>query len=194
MSANHRSPKYDIRNVNKLTYEELLAQRLTPAEAATVPRHPVVVILDDIRSLYNVGSIFRTADAFHIGCVATCGFTPAPPRPEISKTALGADTVVPTQSFATASEAIAVYRAQGYTIMAAEIGHGSRTASELTVSDFPIAVVLGNELTGISNDVLSQCDGMLEIPMFGTKHSLNVAVATGIILSDVVLRYRSLQP
>lgn len=178
--------------MNKLTHEELLAQRLTPAEAATVPRHPVVVILDDIRSLYNVGSIFRTADAFHIACVVTCGFTPAPPRPEISKTALGADSVVPTVAVATASEAIAMYRAQGYTIMAAEIGHGSRTAAELTISDFPLAVVLGNELTGISDDVLSQCDGMLEVPMFGTKHSLNVAVATGIILSDVVVRYRSL--
>lgn len=185
--------KYDIRDVNKLTYEELLAQRLTPADASRVPRHPVVVLLDDVRSLYNVGSIFRTSDAFHIECVVTCGFTPAPPRPEISKTALGADAVVPTQAFTTASEAIGSYRAAGYTIMAAEIGHGSRQPDQLDVSDFPMVIVFGNELTGISPNVLSQCDGMLEIPMFGTKHSLNVAVATGIILSDVVLRYRSLK-
>ena len=194
MSANHRAVKYDIRDVNKLTYEELLAKRLTPVEAASVPRHPVVVLLEDIRSLYNVGSIFRTADAFHVACVATSGFTPAPPRPEISKTALGADAVVPTRAFATASEAIATYRSEGYTIMAAEIGNGSRTAHELDATHFPLVVVFGNELTGISHDVLSECDGMLEIPMFGTKHSLNVAVAAGIILSDVVHRYRSLKP
>lgn len=180
--------------MNKLTYDELLAQRLTPDEAASVPRHPVVVMLDDIRSLYNVGSIFRSSDAFHVECVVTCGFTPAPPRPEISKTALGADAVVPTQAYPRASDAIAAYRERGYTIMAAEIGHGSRTADQLDASHFPLVIVFGNELTGVSAEILSQCDGMLEIPMFGTKHSLNVAVATGIILSDVVHRYRALKP
>lgn len=184
--------KYDIRDVNKLTYEELLAQRLTPADASRVPRHPVVVLLDDVRSLYNVGSIFRTSDAFHIEAVATCGFTPAPPRPEISKTALGADAVVPYRAFPHTTEAISAYRCSGYTIMAAEIGHGSRRPDQLELSQFPVVVVMGNELTGVSQQVLSMCDGMLEIPMFGTKHSLNVAVATGIILSDIVHRYRSL--
>jgi len=176
--------------VNKLTYDELVATRLTTAEAASVPRHPVVVILDDIRSLYNVGSIFRTADAFHVACVATCGFTPAPPRPEISKTALGADAVVPTLAFSSTVEAIEHYRSAGFTIMAAEIGHRSRTTQELESGDYPLAVVVGNELTGVSQQALSLCDGMIEIPMFGTKHSLNVAVATGIILAGTVQRYR----
>jgi tRNA G18 (ribose-2'-O)-methylase SpoU len=194
MSTNHSGVKYDIRDVNKLTYEELLALRLTPADASRVPRHPVVVLLDDVRSLYNVGSIFRSSDAFHVECVVTCGFTPAPPRQEISKTALGADAVVPTRSFATAIEAITFYRAAGYTIMAAEIGHQSIHANQLEASDFPVLIVFGNELTGISPNVLSHCDRMLEIPMFGTKHSLNVAVAAGVILSDIVLRFRSLQP
>ncbi len=183
---------YDIRRVNKLTYDELLSRRLTPAEALTVPRHPVVVLLDDVRSLYNVGSVFRTADAFHIEAVVTCGFTPSPPRPEISKTALGADVVVPYRSFPHVSDAINAYRSSGFTIMAAEIGHGSRRPDKLELSQFPVVVVMGNELTGVSQQVLAMCDGMLEIPMFGTKHSLNVAVATGIILSDIVHRYRSL--
>lgn len=176
--------------MRKLTYEELVRQRLTPHEAAQARRHPVRVILHDIRSLYNVGSIFRTCDAFGVDHVYLTGFTPAPPRPEISKTALGAEQVVPHSYHPSTMDLLRQLRDMGLTIAAAEIAEGSRRAEALTASEFPLVLVLGNELTGIPDDVLDLCDIALEIPMYGTKHSLNVSVAAGVLLSSITARYR----
>ncbi|MEY2718890.1 MAG: hypothetical protein RLZZ273_256 [Bacteroidota bacterium] len=178
--------------MRKLTYEELVAVRASVEEAADIPRHPIALVVHDVRSLYNVGSLFRTSDAFAVAKVVLCGYTPAPPRPEIAKTALGADAVVPFVWFATVAEAIEHLRSEGYQLWAAEITTDSVGTESLGVENFPLALILGNELTGVPNDVLEQCEGSLEIPMYGTKHSLNVAVAAGILLSSIVDRYRKL--
>ncbi|MEY3385579.1 MAG: hypothetical protein RIR53_390 [Bacteroidota bacterium] len=147
-------------------------------------------MLHDVRSLYNVGSIFRTCDAFRVDHVYLTGFTPAPPRPEISKTALGAELVVPHSYHRSATELIDVLRRQGHRIAAAEIAEGSRRASQLTIADYPLVLIMGNELTGVPDDILAACDMVIEIPMYGTKHSLNVSVAAGVLLSSLTTRYR----
>jgi len=157
-----------------------------------MPRHPIALVVPDIRSLYNVGSLFRTSDAFAVSKVVLCGFTPVPPRPEIAKTALGADSTVPFQWFSTIDEALDQLTRDGYHLWAAEITTDSCPADQLTLESFPLALILGNELTGVSDAVLQRCEGSLEIPMYGTKHSLNVAVAAGILLSSLVHRYRQL--
>lgn len=192
MAPVHRLPKYDIRTVRKLTHDELVAIRASPEQAAQIPRHPIALVVHDIRSLYNVGSLFRTSDAFAVAVVVLCGFTPSPPRPEIAKTALGADSVVPYVWFPDINQALAHLTQEGYHIWAAEITTNSSKATDLTRENFPLALVLGNELTGVPNEVLDRCEGSLEIPMYGTKHSLNVAVAAGILLSSIVDRYRQL--
>jgi tRNA G18 (ribose-2'-O)-methylase SpoU len=178
--------------VRKLTYEELVTIRASADEAADLPRHPIALVVPDIRSLYNVGSLFRTSDAFAVAKVVLCGFTPAPPRPEIAKTALGADSTVPFLWFATVEEALDHLTGEGFHLWAAEITTDSCPVDKLTLENFPLALILGNELTGVSDAVLQRCEGSLEIPMYGTKHSLNVAVAAGILLSSLVHRYRQL--
>ncbi|MBK9183043.1 MAG: TrmH family RNA methyltransferase [Ignavibacteria bacterium] len=182
-----------MRDVQKLTYEQLTEVRLTPEEASAATRHPIVAVLLDVRSLYNVGSIFRTADAFGIERLLLCGFTPAPPRPEISKTALGADSVVPFTVYKNVLDAIDQLKSTGYKVYAAEIAHGSLKPEDLGSEHFPLALVFGNELTGVPDEVLAVCHGAVEIPMYGTKHSLNVAVAAGVLLSSAVHRYRETQ-
>ena len=176
--------------MRKLTHEELVHQRLTPDEALQAKRHPIRLILHDIRSLYNVGSIFRTADAFAVEHVYMTGFTPCPPRPEISKTALGAEQVVPYSYHPSTSELLRRLREEGCTIAAAEIAEGSRRAESLTPAEFPLVLILGNELTGVPDELVQLSDLALEIPMYGTKHSLNVSVAAGVLLSSITARYR----
>ncbi len=180
--------------MQKLSYDQLVATRLTSEQATTARKHPVVAVLHDIRSLYNVGSIFRTADAFGIERLILCGFTPSPPRTEISKTALGADLVVSHLVCDSVYDAVKDLRNAGYHVFAAEVAHGSMLPQNLGPQHFPLAVVFGNELTGVPDDLLALCEGALEIPMFGTKHSLNVAVAAGVLLSTAVNRYRETLP
>ena len=152
------------------------------AARASQRRLPVVAILEDIRSLYNVGSIFRTSDGAHIEKLITVGYTPHPPRKEIEKTALGATETVPHEHFATIEEAVASLR--GFRIAALEIAANSRSVFELTREDFPLALIIGNEITGVSDRALALCDMAIEIPMLGAKHSLNVAVAYGIAIFE----------
>ena len=178
--------------MRKLTYEELVAIRADPQQVSAIARHPIALVVHDVRSLYNVGSLFRTSDAFALSEVVLCGYTPAPPRPEISKTALGADSTVPHVWFATIDQAIDHLRSKGYHLWAAEITTNSSKVTDLQAGQFPLALILGNELTGVPDEVLAKCEGSLEIPMYGTKHSLNVAVAAGILLSSIVERYRQL--
>lgn len=177
--------------MRKLTHEELVAQRLTAEQALQVPRYPITLVLEDIRSLYNVGSIFRSADAFRVERLVLTGYTPQPPRKEISKTALGADETVPWTYVASTADAVTQLKADGVHVFAVELAESSLPLAALSsmLLELPqarIALVLGNELTGVSAIVMGLCEGAVEIPMFGTKHSLNVAVAAGIVLHAVV--------
>lgn len=176
--------------MKKLSHAEILPNRLTPEIALGNKRHPVVIVLDNIRSLYNVGSIFRTADAALVSEIILCGYTPAPPRVEIEKTALGAVDTVPWQYQQSALNAVLELRRKGAKVFAVEITDSSRDYDSLTEADFPLALVLGNELVGIDSDVLAACDGALEIPMYGVKHSLNVSVAAGIAIFEAVKIWR----
>lgn len=168
--------------MRKLTYDELTSRRLTLESIRNAERFPFVIILQDVRSLYNVGSIFRTADAFRAGALILTGYTPSPPRKEISKTALDAEKTVPWKYYRTTLEAIAEMRQDGWKVYAIEVAHESRDLSTMSRRDFPAVFVLGNELSGVSDDVINICDGAFEISMHGVKHSLNVAVAAGITM------------
>jgi 23S rRNA (guanosine2251-2'-O)-methyltransferase len=175
----------------KLTYDEIRSKRLTESEAAKSERRfPVIAILENIRSLYNVGSIFRTSDGAHLEAIYTVGYTPHPPRPEIDKTALGATKTVPSLHFDTVEDAIAAARQRGFRIAALEIARDSRSVFELDQSDFPLAFVIGNEITGVSEAALRASDFAVEIPMIGAKHSLNVAVSFGITVFECLRVFR----
>lgn len=163
-------------------------QRLTVEEFQQADKLPLVIVLDDVRSLYNVGSVFRTGDAFRVEAIYLCGITACPPHPEIHKTALGGEDSVRWRYFATAQEAVASLHEEGYFVYAIEQVEGSTKLQDLTLdSSRRYAVVLGNEVKGVHQEVVDACDGCLEIPQFGTKHSLNVSVATGIVAWQFVL-------
>lgn len=147
-------------------------------------KQPLVLVLDQLRSAYNTGSIFRSADAFRIAGIRLCGFTPVPPHREISKTALGAEHNVNWEHAARTLEAVEALKKQGFTIIAAEHTSASIPLQEFRWPETPTAIVLGNEVFGIQQEVIELCDACVEIPQFGTKHSLNVAVSAGIILWD----------
>ncbi len=167
--------------MRKLATSEI--KRLSAGEYRDAPKLPLVVVLDDVRSQYNVGSVFRTADAFAAQGVFLCGITAQPPTAEIHKTALGAETTVGWRHFATAAEAVDFLHGEGYTVFAAEQCEGSLKVPVGKLDpDKRYAVVMGNEVKGVSQEAVDKCDGCLEIPQYGTKHSLNVAVAAGIII------------
>jgi tRNA G18 (ribose-2'-O)-methylase SpoU len=171
--------------VRKLYHEEIQRQRLAENESAKVDnRFPFIAILDNIRSLYNVGSIFRTSDGGRIEALFTVGYTPHPPREEIEKTALGATRTVPHQHFEKMSDAISEARLRGYTVAALELTTNSRSIYTLQRSDFPLALVVGNEVTGVSSEALELVNFAIDIPMIGAKHSLNVAVSYGVALYE----------
>lgn len=176
--------------MRKLTHEELVTLRLSTDEAKSSPRFPITLVLEDIRSLYNVGSIFRSADAFRAEQLVLTGYTPQPPRKEITKTALGAETSVPWLYSENITQALTQLRDAGVRVFALEIADKARSLNDLTHmlagDNARVALVLGNELTGVSATAMGLCEGAVEIPMFGTKHSLNVAVAAGIVLHTLV--------
>lgn len=146
---------------------------------------PVVVVLDNIRSMHNVGSVFRTADAFLIEAIYLCGYTPQPPHRDIHKTALGATETVGWRYFVSAAEAVRDLRERGYAVVAVEQTEGSVLLQDFVVSG-PLAVVFGNEVNGVSEEALALCDGGIEIPQWGMKHSLNISIAAGIVLWELV--------
>ena len=168
--------------MRKLSMEEL--HRLSKNEYEAAEKLPVVMVLDNVRSLSNVGAVFRSADAFRIGQLFLCGITACPPHREIHKTALGADETVPWRYFNSTEDACRELKAMGYRIFAVEQIEGS-----VMLQDFKaepnMAFILGNEVDGVSEEALPFCDGALEIPQQGTKHSLNVSVCSGIIMWDV---------
>ncbi|NTV46805.1 MAG: RNA methyltransferase [Chlorobiales bacterium] len=170
--------------LRKLKGEEM--GRLSVDEYKASPKHPVYVLLQNIRSMWNVGSIFRTCDAARIEKVIITGYTATPPRPQIEKVALGATETVDWEYSEDPLLAIRQLKAQGVTICALEITEKSRSYSSVAKSEFPLCLVVGNEVSGIDDEVLEQCDFSLEIPQYGTKHSLNVAVSAGIAVFELV--------
>ena len=142
-----------------------------------------MVVLDDVRSLHNIGAVFRTSDAFLVDCIYLCGITATPPHPEMHKTALGAEYTVDWKYFQHTEDAVNELRTMGYTLFAIEQCEGSILLDKLVLEpDKKYAVVLGNEVKGVKQEVVNLCDGCIEIPQFGTKHSLNVSVTAGIII------------
>ena len=180
--------------------------RLSVDAFKEAPKMPLIVVLDDVRSMYNIGSVFRTSDAFRVEAVYLCGITARPPHPEIHKTALGGEDSVTWRYFATAQEAVEELHRNNYQVYAIEQCEGSTLLQELKIengklkitelqgnhkvqrskikvqSSSKYAVVFGNEVKGVHQEVVDLCDGCIEIPQFGTKHSMNVSVTAGIVI------------
>lgn len=171
--------------MRKLSMDEL--ERKSVAEFKHAEKNKIIVVLDNIRSMHNVGSVFRTADAFLIEAIFLCGFTPQPPHRDINKTALGATETVDWIYFDQTMDAVAALKQNDYTIVGIEQTAQSTSLSNFAVAeDRRIAIVLGNEVEGVSNEVLQLCDSSVEIPQLGMKHSLNISVAAGIVLWEMV--------
>jgi len=172
-------------HMRKLGMDEL--NRKSVNEFRESEKTPVVVVMDNIRSMHNVGSVFRTADAFLIQGVYLCGYTPQPPHRDIHKTALGATETVGWRYFATTAEAVRSLKDDGYAVYAVEQTVGSVPLQEFSVGcAWPLAVVFGNEVEGVGEEALALCDGSVEIPQWGMKHSLNISIAAGIVLWELV--------
>lgn len=171
--------------MKKLKITEM--NRLTAEEFKNETKTPLIVVLDNVRSLHNVGSVFRTADAFLVEAVYLCGITSTPPHAEIHKTALGAENTVDWKYFENTHDALDQLKTLGYTVFAIEQAIGSTLLPDIKLeSGKKYAVILGNEVKGVQQSVVDACDGCIEIPQFGTKHSLNVSVTAGIIIWDMV--------
>jgi 23S rRNA (guanosine2251-2'-O)-methyltransferase len=167
--------------MRKLTTDEL-----SIARTAGSRRNPISVLVDNVRSLYNVGSIFRTCDAAGVTKLYLTGFTPYPPRKELEKTALGAIESVPWEYHHDALPLIAQLKSEGFKVVAVEQTEGARNYDSIGASELPVCLVVGHEITGVSSEVLNACDFAVQIPMYGVKHSLNVAVACGIAVYGAV--------
>lgn len=164
-------------------------QRLTIEEFKAAKKLPLIVVLDNIRSQNNIGSVFRTADAFRLQGVYLCGITATPPHREIQKTALGATDSIDWQYFNTAKEAVLHLLEKGYTVLAVEQTEGSTLLSNfIPAHGKKFAIVFGNEVNGIEDEVLEHVEASIEIPQFGTKHSINVSVAVGIVIWDIFVK------
>ena len=174
-------------NMRKLKTIEM--HRMTVDEFRNAEKLPLTVVLDDVRSLHNVGSVFRSCDAFRIEAVYLCGITATPPNAEIHKTALGAEDSVAWKYFKTAAEAVAELHGTGHKVFAVEQCEGSTRLHEMDVDGSGrYAVILGNEVKGVHQEVVDMSDGCLEIPQFGTKHSLNVSVTAGMVVWEFARR------
>ena len=183
----------------KLETEEII--RISTEEFKQAKKIPLVMVLDNVRSMHNIGSVFRTSDAYLVEKVVLCGITAQPPHPEIHKSALGAEFSVDWEYYADTNEAVAALKAQGYEVWAIEqaensvmlqdffscetsspklgVVHEAERGMQLSTK---FAVVMGNEVKGVQQSVIDQCEGCIELPQFGTKHSLNVSVTAGIVI------------
>ena len=157
-------------------------QRLSVEEFRNADKLPLIVVLDDVRSMYNIGSVFRTCDAFRVEALYLCGICQTPPSTEIHKTALGAEDSVNWKYFKTALEAIDDLKKDGYHVLSVEQVKHSTKLQTFTPEQKRYAVILGNEVKGVHQEVVDASDGCLEIPQLGTKHSMNVSVTAGIII------------
>ena len=175
--------------MRKLGMDEL--GRLSVDEFRQSEKMPVVVVLDNIRSMHNVGSVFRTADAFLIEGIYLCGYTPRPPHRDIHKTALGATETVTWKYFQDIREGLQQLKEEGYKIFAVEQVDKSIPLQELTTQHSgKTVVVFGNEVSGVGDEALKMCDGSVEIPQWGMKHSLNISIAAGIVLWELARVYK----
>ncbi len=170
--------------MRKLTVEDL--NRIDIATFKQSEKLPLIIVLDNIRSLHNVGSVLRTADAFRLEAVYMCGITATPPSPEIHKTALGAEDSVAWRYYDDTLQAVNELKAEGYTVLAVEQVEGSLKLGEFSFTPAQrYALVMGNEVKGVQQSVVDACDQALEIPQYGTKHSMNVSVTAGIVMWEV---------
>ena len=177
---------------HKLTTQEM--HRLTVDEFRQSEKLPLTVVLDNVRSLNNIGSVFRTSDAFRVEHIALCGITATPPHREIHKTALGAEDSVAWSYHEDTAECLRALKGQGYKVFAVEqvddsVKLGIRN-EDLGIEGQPVAIVLGNEIEGVQESLLPLCDGCLEIPQYGTKHSLNVSCAAAIVIWELFKELR----
>lgn len=169
--------------MRKLSMEEL--GRKSVEEFKESPKIPVIAVLENVRSAYNVGSVFRTADAFLIEAIYITGYTAKPPHKEIKKTALGAEETVDWKYFSNAGEAIGHLKSNDYKVYAVEQVENSISLEKFKATD-KVAVIFGNEVTGVEQSTIALCDGTIEIPQLGMKHSLNIATAAGVVLWELV--------
>lgn len=170
--------------MKKLSMDEL--NRVTPEAYKQQAKIPLVVVLDNVRSMYNVGSLFRTCDAFSVEELILCGITACPPHKEITKTALGATESVDWRHYTETTEAVRSLKSQGYRVWAVEqVDTSVKLEDFICLPDEKYAIVLGNEVFGVDDEVLALCDGAIEIPQNGTKHSLNVSIAGGIVMWEI---------
>ena len=175
--------------MQKLSMMDL--ERISIDEFKEARKIPLVIVLDNIRSQHNTGSVFRTADAFRIEKIYLCGITATPPNREIQKSALGATESVNWKYYENTLEAIKILKSEGFTIIAAEQARGSIHPEELKIDqDKKYALIFGNEVMGVDDEVMKECDLCIEIPQFGTKHSLNVSVSAGILMWELFKKYR----
>ena len=167
--------------MRKLKIDEL--NRISTEEFKQAKKLPLVVVLDNVRSMNNIGSVFRTSDAFRIECIYLCGITGIPPHPDLHKTALGAEYSVDWKYFKNTLDAVNELKKKGYIVYAVEQVEGSIKLNKLHVQkNKKYAIIMGHEVKGVAQDVVDACDGSIEIPQYGTKHSLNVSVSAGITL------------
>lgn len=183
LMSEHR--KLKITEMNRLTVEEF----------KEADKLPLVVVLDEVRSLHNIGAVFRTADAFLVNKIYLCGITATPPNSEMHKTALGAENSVDWKYFGKTEDAVEELHNEGYTVLSIEQCEGSTMLGEINLEkDKKYAIIMGNEVKGVKQEVVNLSDGCIEIPQYGTKHSLNVSVTAGIVLwefANKMISFRS---
>lgn len=174
--------------VKKLSMLEL--NRISVSEFKNAEKFPIVVVLDNVRSLNNIGSIFRTSDAFRIQAIYLCGITGTPPHKEIYKTALGATESVDWKYFETTEEAVHELKKSHFELFAIEQASNSVFLNDVIINEMkPIALIFGNEVNGVSETLMPLMDGCIEIPQFGTKHSFNISVSAGIVLWELYKKF-----
>ncbi|MCX6121895.1 MAG: RNA methyltransferase [Ignavibacteriales bacterium] len=176
--------------MRKLTHAEISTKRVPENQVESASRIPLIVLVDNVRSLYNVGSIFRTSDGAMIEKLILAGYTPHPPRKEIEKTALGSTKSIPWEYTKHPIETIISLKERGYKICCLELTDKSIHYNDIKTADFPLCLVIGNEISGVSKEVIELCDLAIEIPMYGIKQSLNVAVAYGIAVFELARLWR----
>lgn len=173
----------------KLKLEEL--NRISVEEFKETDKTPLIVVLDNVRSLHNVGAVFRTSDAYLVESVYLCGITSTPPNAEIHKTALGAEFTVDWKYWNHTQDAVADLKAKGYIVYSIEQAEGSTMLPDLVLDNSQkYAVILGNEVKGVQQEVINSSDACLELPQFGTKHSLNVSVTAGIVIWEFAMKLK----
>lgn len=174
--------------MRKLSMDEL--DRVSVEKFRQLEKLPVICVLDNIRSQHNIGSIFRSADAFRVAGLYLCGITATPPNREINKSALGATESVSWQYFESTLHALEQLKQAGFTLIAVEQAFGSQSLRDFrTVNDRKLALIFGNEVTGVSDEVMQKVDSCIEIPQFGTKHSFNVSVTFGIVMFNIFTNF-----